>query len=160
MQTGVAFFKRKKKCFSPVRTYSTHTLHGTSKMLTFRTNKMMTHTHTLTQPHALSLPMVPLRENRVSVRKDHRVKVLIIWRRLSAATAPENEDAADLQHRGQLRVQTRATAGNTVKVTTGTPLTTSDSTRRTQSPSASPSAQPSAVSKRRQKTKTTKSFKR
>lgn len=70
-----------------------------------------------------------------------------MWRRLSAAPAPENEEAADLQHRGQLQVQTTATAGNTVKVTPGTPLTTSDPTQPTQSSSSSSLSVNSAVSK-------------
>lgn len=68
-----------------------------------------------------------------------------MWRRLSAAPAPENEEAADLQHRGQLQVQTTATAGNTVKVTPGTPLTTSDPTQPTQSSSSSSSLSLSTV---------------
>lgn len=57
-----------------------------------------------------------------------------MWRRRSAASAPEREETADLQHRGQLQVQTTATADSTVKVTLETPLSTADPTQPSQPP--------------------------
>lgn len=90
---------------------------------------------------SLSLPIVPLRENSVPLQKDCRVEVPIMWWRPSAAAAPENEETADLQHRGQLQVQTTGQPAwlpdsgrwNTVKVTPGTQLTTSDPIKAAQS---------------------------
>lgn len=52
-----------------------------------------------------------------------------MWQRRSAASSPEHEETADLQHRGQLQVQTTATADSTVKVTLKTPLSTADPTQ-------------------------------
>lgn len=110
--------------------------------VTVVTNKMTGEERAaVTASCSLSLPMVPLRESAVPVQKARCVKVLLTRWRLSAALAPVNgRNCSDLQHRGQLQVQTTgclsgtAAAENTVKVTPGTQPTTSDPIKPTQSP--------------------------